>query len=134
MDFILIGTIKGMTPFEKGLNIRVRETKCGYHDDNNARVNEVDYTWNIICYNFPTIKYIKTYFRIGAFVKIKGSISQSQNFDDKKAILRSMGLKLEHIEMFNYGDPKKDKKREAYNEKVLGEEKPDVDSFYKDDF
>ena len=133
MDFTIIGTIKGMTNMGKGLSLRVRETKCGYVADNGNKYGEYDYTWNLVVINPSIIRFVKKSFRTGSFVKIKGFATQSMNYDDNEAILRSIGLRVDNIELFNFGDPKKEKMRERYNQRAIGDEKPNMDN-YEDDF
>ena len=134
MDYILIGKIKAIVPLPYGLCVKVRETKIGSTSKNGFEIGTYDYTWNCLAQSDAIQRYIKSYFRVGAVVKITGQIEQSSSDENKEDNLRSMKIKIANIDLWNMGDPKKERTRERYNDKVIGDDTPDTETSFKDDF
>jgi len=134
MEFLLIGTIKSIKSIKFGCCVRVRETQIGGTTKNGHDVGTYDYTWDCVTSSDALVRYINKFFRVGATVIIKGRISQSINTDEDDNGYKSDIHKIETINLWNIGDPKKEKNREKYNSKIVGDNKPNIDNNFEKDF
>ena len=134
MDFLLIGTITTIKPIKYGLLVKIRETKVGGISKNGHEIGTLDYTWDCVANNTAIVNYINKFFRVGAKVKVKGVEVQSATNDEKVSNFHSITRRIESLDLFNMADPKKKQIRERYNTKVVGEERPNIDNDFDDDF
>ena len=68
-------------------------------------------------------------------MKLRGKINQKKGTDEENnEYSRNIVFKIDRIDLFNNGDPAKSKTRERYNSKVVGEEVPDTDNNFDNDF
>lgn len=134
MNFLLIGTIKSIIPLPYGLCLKVRETQIGGTSKNGHEVGTYDYTWDCIAQSDAIKKYVQNYFRVGAIVIINGVGEQSISKGKKVPNFQNVQLKIKTIDLWNMGDPLKRKIREKYNSIVMGDEKPDINNRFEDDF
>ena len=134
MDFLVIGTIKSIIPNKYGIFVNVRETKIGGTSKNGHEIGTHDFTWGCLAQSEAIQKYVKNYFRVGAIVKIKGVIEQSSVRSEETPNSRVPVFKIESRDLWNMGDPLKRKIRERYNTNVVGEERPNMDNNFNDDF
>lgn len=132
MDFTIIGTIKLIEPNVNGLHLRVRETKIGSISKNGYMMGEYDYTWECFVSSAALKKYIQTYFKPDYLVKIKGMVEQYRTKEEERRY--NVIFKIETIDLWNMGDPKKKKSREKLNNKVLGDERPNTLDSFENDF
>ncbi len=134
MDFQIIGEIKKIIPIKYGLSIKIRETKIGGVTKNGHVVGTYDYSWYVVAQSEALKRYVQSYFRVGAFVKVKGVVEQSTTKDENSPNLRPPIYKIETIDLWNMGDPLKQKNRERYNSKAIGDETPDINNNFENDF
>lgn len=134
MNFTLIGTIKSITPITYGIALMVRETKIGGTSKNGHEIGTYDYTWKCIAQSEALRKYIQNYFRIGSIVMITGQVEQYIEKREEKPNSYNTSLKIQYIDLWNMGDPKKRRIRERYNSRVVGNDSPDTMDTFKNDF
>jgi len=133
MDFLIIGTITSIKPIKYGILVKIRETKIGGISKNGHEIGTYDYTWDFVAQN-AVANYINSFFRVGAKVKVKGVEVQSSTNEEIGANSHPLTRRIENIDLFNMADPKKKQIRERYNSKVVGDERPNIDNDFEDDF
>ena len=134
MEVNIKGQIKAMNDLPYGLVLKIRETKNGITSKNGHDWGSYDNTWDFIVNKDADIKYIKTYFRVGAIVTIFGWADKCTSKDPKSSNPQYTVYRIKNIDFFNMGDPKRERKRERYNSKVVGDEVPDVNNNFESDF
>ena len=77
---------------------------------------------------------MKANFRPGAIVKVKGTIDSNVHDTESDNVFTTYIFNLTDIDLFNMGDPSVEKNERKYNEKVVGEEKPDANNNFTNDF
>lgn len=134
MDYLLIGEIKKIIPLKYGICVKIREKKIGGISKNGHEMGTYDYTWNCIANSEALVRYIKNYFKVRAYVKVKGFIEQLGTYEDKIANLNSIIIKIESIDLWNMNDPKKKKMMEKYNANTVGDNQPNIKDNFNNDF
>ena len=134
MDFIVIGKITAIVPSKYGLSIKIHETQRGGRSKNGNRFGDKDNHWSCFVTNLPSQRYVKSNFRPGATVKVKGYIDAKTRNTDSDNVYTTYIFNMTDIDLFNMGDPSIEINERKYNEKVVGEEHPDINDDFKSDF
>lgn len=134
MEFLLIGRIKSIKSTKFGCCVSVRETKIGSITKNGHNTGTYDCTWNCMTSSSALTKYINNFFKENYLVIIKGIEISFLNVDEEKVYHKNIYHKIETINLWNMGDPSIIKNRERYNSKVIGDETPDINNKFDNDF
>ena len=134
MIFHLIGTITGIYNLPYGMVIKIRETQIGTRSRNGHNFGTYDYTWDCVINNSLKEKYIRENFKEGVMVSVLGNVGQAITKDDGSKGFKDKIFRIKTVDIFNLGDPTKEKKRERYNSKVVGDEAPDIGNKFESDF
>ena len=136
MGFCGEGEITKVTETKNGnVIIVVKDTQIGFNTSNGHKMGERNYVWSLISRNAIEGAYYKKSFFKGARVWFSGKIDQKKGTDEENnSFNRNIVFKIDRIDLFNNGDPSKSKNRERYNSKAVGEEVPDIDNNFENDF
>ena len=134
MDFIVIGKVTAIVPSKYGISIKIHETQCGGRSKNGNRFGDKDNHWSCFVTNQASQRYVKANFRPGAIVKVKGTIDSNIHDTESDNVFTTYIFNLTDIDLFNMGDQSVEKNERKYNEKVVGEEKPDANNNFTNDF
>lgn len=136
MAFIGEGIITEIKDLKFGtISIKVRDTQVPFTSNNGHKMGERDYDWSLVSRTLQESAHFKKVFFVGARVWFSGKIDQLKTKNtDNNAISWNTVFKIDRIDLYNNSDPKKEGKREKYNKKIVGEEIPNTENNFENDF
>lgn len=136
MCFMGCGVVNEIKNYRDNIIIVVRDTQMSYTSSSGMKSGERDFKWFLVPRTVAEAKFYKSILRVGAKVWFSGKIMyRKKNEESTEEATRSdITFRLDRLDPYNDGDPKKQYMREKYNDKVVGEDKPDINNSFENDF